>query len=66
MAADQTENTRWRTSSYSTSKGGQCVEVADLGFDVAVRDSTAPESVVLTFSSGAWAAFLQAVERAGL
>ncbi|RCV51118.1 DUF397 domain-containing protein [Marinitenerispora sediminis] len=66
MAADQTESARWRTSSYSTSKGGQCVEVTDLGAGVAVRDSTAPGGVVLDFSPGAWTAFVGAVTRAGL
>ncbi|WP_131740977.1 DUF397 domain-containing protein [Actinomadura roseirufa] len=33
----------WRKSSYSDSSGNNCVEVADLGREVGLRDSTDPE-----------------------
>ncbi|RKS78897.1 uncharacterized protein DUF397 [Actinomadura pelletieri DSM 43383] len=48
----------WRTSSYSGSSGGECVEVASLGDANAVRDSKNPEGDVLTLSPDAWAAML--------
>ena len=48
----------WRTSSYSSANGGQCVEVArNLPGLVAVRDSTDPHGPVLALSPAAWLAF---------
>ncbi|TYB50005.1 DUF397 domain-containing protein [Actinomadura chibensis] len=32
----------WRKSSYSSSNGGACVELADLGKAVGIRDSKDP------------------------
>jgi Domain of unknown function (DUF397) len=50
---------QWRTSSYSGSNGGTCVEVAgNLPGVVAVRDSKDPDGPVLTFSRADWAAFV--------
>ena len=46
----------WRTSSYSTGDGGQCVEVAS-GNGVAVRDTKNRDGKTLTFTANAWAAF---------
>ncbi|TDD94349.1 DUF397 domain-containing protein [Actinomadura rubrisoli] len=37
----------WRKSSYSSSNGGACVEVADLGDVVGVRDSKEPDGPML-------------------
>ncbi|MFD5481145.1 DUF397 domain-containing protein [Streptomyces hawaiiensis] len=51
-------NARWRKSSYSGSSGGECVEVADLGVRVAVRDSKDPEVGTLTLSPQTYAAFV--------
>jgi hypothetical protein len=48
----------WRKSSYSGSSGGECVEVADLGARVAVRDSKDPEVGTLTLSPQTYAAFV--------
>lgn len=48
----------WRRSSYSMSNG-QCVETARLaGGYIGVRDSRAPEGLVLRLDPGTWAAFL--------
>jgi hypothetical protein len=49
----------WRKSSYSNSKGGNCVEVAD-GFPgvVPVRDSKIPTGPALVVSAGAWSVFV--------
>jgi hypothetical protein len=49
----------WRKSSYSSSTGGQCVEVAlSLPGVVAVRDSKNPAGPALAFTSDEWRAFL--------
>jgi Domain of unknown function (DUF397) len=49
----------WRKSSYSSSNGGNCVEVsADLPGIVAVRDSKDRTGPVLEFTPEAWRAFV--------
>ncbi|MGI5436666.1 DUF397 domain-containing protein [Streptomyces shenzhenensis] len=48
----------WRKSSYSSTNGGDCVEVADLGGQVAVRDSKDPEAGGFAVEPGAWTAFV--------
>lgn len=49
----------WRTSTYSTGNGGNCVETASDGHVVAVRDTkshgTGP---VLTFPPAPWRTFI--------
>src|SRR5258708_7176855 len=47
----------WRKSTYSGANGGQCVEVSS-GDGVMVRDTTDRDGQALTFSAGAWAAFV--------
>ncbi|MFF0227923.1 DUF397 domain-containing protein [Streptomyces sp. NPDC004629] len=49
---------QWRKSSYSGSSGGECVEVADLGGRVAVRDSKDLQAGRFAVAPKAWAAFL--------
>jgi Domain of unknown function (DUF397) len=52
----------WRTSSYSGSNGGGCVEVArNLPGAVAVRDSKDREGPTLVFGAGEWHAFVDGV-----
>ena len=48
----------WRTSSYSSSNGGQCVQVGTGPQFVAVRDSQDPAGPALVFTEGDWQAFL--------
>jgi hypothetical protein len=49
----------WRKSSRSNGNGGNnCVEVADLGTAVAVRDSKDPHGPALVFTPAEWDAFL--------
>ncbi|PWU46630.1 DUF397 domain-containing protein [Micromonospora globispora] len=56
--ADLTD-ARWRTSTRSSSNGGNCVEVADnLPGVVLVRDSKDRVGGMLTFAPGAWRAFV--------
>jgi hypothetical protein len=38
-----TSRPAWRKSSYSSSNGGACIELADLGEGVGVRDSKNPD-----------------------
>jgi hypothetical protein len=53
----------WWKSSYSA-YNGSCVEIAQLGQQIAVRDSkTGPGSPVLRFSHADWAAFLATLKR---
>jgi hypothetical protein len=52
-----TDPSRWRKSSYSGSNGS-CVELADLGDHVAVRNSNHPEAGMLTFPTSAMRAFI--------
>jgi hypothetical protein len=50
----------WRKSSYSN-PSGNCVEAAELGGGVALRDSRFPDGPALAFTSAAWDAFLRRV-----
>ena len=47
----------WRKSSYSTSNGGNCVEVAGTPHTIAVRDSKKPDDTTLAFARDSWQAF---------
>lgn len=50
-------NIRWRTSTYSAN-GGTCVAVADIGGQVAVRNSQHPDRGTLQLDPDAMAAFV--------
>jgi hypothetical protein len=53
----------WRKSTYSTTNGGGCVEVAHPAPDVvAVRDSTDPHGPALAFPAGQWQAFTRRIK----
>jgi Domain of unknown function (DUF397) len=47
----------WRKSSYSGTGGGSCVEAADLGTSILVRDTTDRGGVVLSIPTDAWCRF---------
>ena len=47
----------WRTSSYSGSNGGTCIEVGAAGSAIAVRDSKNQDGPHLAFSADTWQAF---------
>jgi hypothetical protein len=51
----------WRKSSYSN-PSGNCVEAAEAGGGVALRDSRFPAGPALAFTSAAWDAFLRRVD----
>lgn len=54
---------RWRKASRSSNNGGACVEVASLPDAIAVRDSKAPETGMLTFDPAHWATFMEKIRR---
>lgn len=47
----------WRKSSWSN-YNGECVEVAPLEDQVAVRDSKRPDGAVVVYSASEWRSFL--------
>ena len=47
----------WRKSSYSGTNGGDCVEAADMGGRILVRDTTDRGGVVLSISPETWRRF---------
>ncbi|MGH3929739.1 MAG: DUF397 domain-containing protein [Pseudonocardiaceae bacterium] len=52
----------WRKSSHSNGGGGgECVEVAELRNQVAMRDSKDPAGPVLAVTTAEWSAFLGGV-----
>ncbi|MEU6744664.1 DUF397 domain-containing protein [Spirillospora sp. NPDC046719] len=53
----------WRTSSYGTNNGGQCVELGALPNAVVARDSKDPDGPRLVFDRRAFAKFLTHIKR---
>ncbi|CAD5940658.1 DUF397 domain-containing protein [Streptomyces cyaneofuscatus] len=53
----------WRSSSYSNTNGGECVQVSD-DFPglVPVRDSKNPTGPALVLRAAAWSAFVSSVK----
>lgn len=57
----------WRTASYSSVNGGNCVEVArNLPGIVAVRDSKDREGPALIFGTADWQAFTAGLKNGAL
>ena len=55
---DGLEHAEWRKSTFSSSNGGNCVEIArNLPRLVAVRDSKDPGGPALVFTPAEWEAF---------
>ncbi|MEV7201189.1 DUF397 domain-containing protein [Streptomyces griseoluteus] len=53
----------WFKSSYSAGDGGDCVEVADAGTAVLVRDSKRPGEAFVSVGADEWAAFVRMAAR---
>jgi hypothetical protein len=54
--------TDWRKSSYTTSNGGNCVEVAGRESRVLVRDTKDRTGPMLRFAPDAWRRFAQQIQ----
>jgi uncharacterized protein DUF397 len=54
---------KWRKTSYSSNGGGNCVEVADHGSRVLVRDTKDHTGPMLRFTAAAWRRFADQVKR---
>ena len=52
----------WRKSTYSSSNGGQCVEVASAD-GVMVRDTVDRDGGTLVINATAWQAFVTGIKR---
>jgi Domain of unknown function (DUF397) len=52
----------WRTASYSSNGGGECVEAADHKDRVLVRDTQDRSGSVLRFPPNAWRRFASQVK----
>jgi hypothetical protein len=59
-----TDMNGWRKSTYSSSNGGNCTEVAAVPGAILVRDSKDSGGPRLTFSPGTWRAFAARVKTA--
>jgi hypothetical protein len=55
--------TNWRKASYSSGNGGNCVEVANSGMTVAVRDSKDAQGPRLAVSPTEWRALTRRIQR---
>lgn len=53
---------QWRKASKSIGQGA-CVEVADLGAQIAVRDSKDPNGPALVFTPAEWDSFLDGARK---
>ncbi len=49
----------WFKSSYSSGSGGDCVEIADAGTAVMIRDSKRPDTAFLSVPTVQWTAFVR-------
>ncbi|MFG2376008.1 DUF397 domain-containing protein [Streptomyces sp. NPDC048504] len=53
----------WRKSSYSgEGDGNECVEIANSPTHIAIRDSKTPARATLTFPTGAFTPFMEALK----
>ncbi|GAA0632071.1 DUF397 domain-containing protein [Streptomyces thermocarboxydovorans] len=62
-SSEPADGLRWYKSSYSAGDGGQCVEVAETGTAMLVRDSKRPEGGLLRVGVESWTAFVRMAAR---
>ncbi len=54
---------KWRTASYSSNGGGNCIEVAGHDSRVLVRDTKDRTGITLRFTPDAWKAFAKQLKK---
>ncbi|MET8981303.1 DUF397 domain-containing protein [Streptomyces sp. NPDC004539] len=63
MRAIDLSSVSWRKSSYSSTTGGECLEISDsIPSLVPVRDSKDPAQGSLLFGADSWGAFLVGIK----
>lgn len=62
MAVSDVSPVTWRKSSHS-SGNGECVEVANLGASIGVRDSKDQQGPALLFPPSAWQTFSRRIKQ---
>ena len=62
---DHLTSLTWRTSSYSGSNGGNCIQIAAATPTVAVRDSKDPHGPILAFDAQDWRRFTELIKADG-
>ncbi|MFG1998294.1 DUF397 domain-containing protein [Spirillospora sp. NPDC048911] len=62
MSLNDQSRTAWRTSTYSSTNGGECVEVAALSAQIGVRDSKNPEGPLIVFAEQGWTALISRIK----
>lgn len=55
--------TNWRSTSYSSGNGGNCVEAGNTGHGVAVRDSKEQDGPRLAVSAAQWRALTRRIQQ---
>ncbi|WP_242886756.1 DUF397 domain-containing protein [Actinomadura litoris] len=58
MSTPRSSRPHWRKSTHSGGDEGNCVEVADLSDQIAIRDSKSPETPHLTLTRQAFTTLL--------
>lgn len=64
MTTHPSSGPQWRKSSRSAATGSDCVELADLGRAVGIRDSKNPNGPILRVTRAGLAGLLEAARRA--
>ncbi|MFF8843146.1 DUF397 domain-containing protein [Streptomyces sp. NPDC015127] len=54
-------NPRWFKSSHSNGSGGECVECAQAGAGILIRDSKRPTGPVVAVTTDTWRTFVEGV-----
>jgi hypothetical protein len=62
MSLSDQSRIAWRKSSHSSTNGGNCVEVAAISHEIAVRDSKNPNGPRLVISHAAFRRFASAIQ----
>lgn len=57
----RSDNLAWFKSSYSSSEGGNCLEVATTPTTIHIRDSKSPAGPTLALSPSTWSEFLDGI-----